>query len=72
MAFPNIDSSVWSSSGLIDPPGRVLGFDDDAGVVAMIDAKSRPVLVDFRVGRIDDEIQFPLTAAVSIDGSTIS
>jgi hypothetical protein len=71
VAFPNIDSTVWSSSGLIDPPGRVLGFDDDAGVLAMIDAKSRPVLIDFSGGRIDDETRFPLNAAVSLDGSTI-
>src|SRR5262249_40610010 len=35
------------------------------------DAKQRPVLVDFRVGRIDDGVQFPVTAAVSLDGSTI-
>jgi hypothetical protein len=71
VTFPNIDSTVWSSTGLIDPPGRVLGFDDDAGVLAMVDAKQRPVLVDFRVGRIDDEILFPISAAVSLDGSTI-
>jgi hypothetical protein len=71
VAFPNVDSTVWSSTGLIDPPGRVLGFDDDAGILAMIDAGSRPVLVDFRVGRIDDEVRFPLSAAVSLDGSTI-
>ena len=71
VAFPNIDSTVWSSTGLVDPPGRVLGFDDDAGVMAMIDAKSRPVLVDFRGGRIDDEVRFPIDAAISFDGSTI-
>jgi hypothetical protein len=71
VAFPNVDSTVWSSSGLVDPPGRVLGFDDDAGILAMVDASSRPVLVDFRVGRIDDEVRFPLNAAVSLDGSTI-
>jgi DNA-binding beta-propeller fold protein YncE len=71
VAFPNIDSTIWSSSGVIDAPGRVLGFDDDAGVLAMVDAKQRPVLVDFRVGRIDDEVRIPLDAALSIDGSTI-
>ena len=71
VAFPNVDSTVWSSTSLVDPPGRVLGFDDDAGMLAMLDSKSRPVLVDFRNGRIDDEIRFPLNAAVSLDGSTI-
>lgn len=71
VAFPNVDSTVWSSSGLIDPPGRVLGFDDNAGIVAMLDANSRPVLVDFQVGRIDDDVRIPLTAAISLDGSTI-
>jgi DNA-binding beta-propeller fold protein YncE len=71
VAFPNVDSTVWSSTSLVDPPGKVIGFDDDAGMLAMVDAKSRPVLVDLRTGRIDDEIRFPLTAAVSLDGSTI-
>src|SRR4051812_24737929 len=71
VAFPNIDSTVWSSSSLVDAPGRVLGFDDDAGVLAMIDAKKRPVLVDFRTGKIDDEVRFPIDAAMSVDGSTI-
>jgi len=71
VAFPNVDSTVWSSSGLIDPPGRVLGFDDDAGVLAMLDKNRRPVLVDFRVGRIDDDARTPISAAVSLDGSTI-
>jgi hypothetical protein len=56
---------------VIDAPGRVLGFDDDAGVLAMIDKAKRPVLVDFRTGRIDDEVRLPLDAAVSVDGSTI-
>jgi DNA-binding beta-propeller fold protein YncE len=71
VAFPNTDSTVWSSSGLTDAPGRVLGFDDDAGVLAMLDKNKRPVLIDFRTGRIDDEVRVPLDAAVSVDGSTI-
>lgn len=71
VAFPTIDSTVWTSSGVVDPPGRVLGFDDDNGVIAMIDAKSRPVLIDLRGGRIDDDVRTPLTSAVSLDGSTI-
>jgi hypothetical protein len=71
VAFPNVDSTVWSSSGLVDAPGRVLGFDDDAGILSLLDAKSRPILIDFRGGRIDDEIRLPLTAAVSLDGSSV-
>jgi hypothetical protein len=71
VAWPNIDSTVWTSTGVVDAPGQVLGFDDDAGIVAMLDAKSRPTLVDFRQGRIDDNIRVGLTAAVSLDGSTI-
>ena len=71
VAFPNVDSTVWTSSGLVDRPDRVLGFDDDAGVLAMLDAQSRPVLIDFRSGRIDDEVRVPVSSAVSLDGSTI-
>lgn len=71
VAFPNIDSTVWTSSRSSPAPGRVLGFDDDAGVIAMLDARSRPILLDLRAGSIDDSIRVPLSAPVSLDGSVV-
>jgi len=71
VAFPNVDSSVWTSSAPAPPPGRVLGFNDDAGLIALVDAKSRPARVDFRRDTIDVPIREPLTAPASIDGSSI-
>jgi cell division septation protein DedD len=48
----------------------VLGFDDDGGMIAMVDAKFRPVRIDFRRDSIDAG-RTPLSAAVSLDGSAI-
>jgi DNA-binding beta-propeller fold protein YncE len=69
--FPNVDSIVWTSPAASPAPGRVLGFDDEAGVIAMLDARSRPVLIDLRAGTIDDSVRVPVVAGVSLDGSTI-
>lgn len=71
VGYPNVDSTVWQADRAIAAPGRVLGFDDDAGIVAMIDARARPLLLDLRGGRIDDSVRTPVVAPVSIDGSTI-
>ena len=71
VAFPNVDSTVWTSSQRSPAPGRVLGFDDDAGMIAMVDAKFRPARIDFRRDSIDVPLREPLVAAVSLDGSTI-
>ena len=71
VAFPNVDSTIWTSSEPSPAPGRVLGFDDDAGVIAMLDARSRPMLVDLRRGTIDDTLRQAVTAPVSLDGSTV-
>jgi cell division septation protein DedD len=71
VSFPNVDSAVWTSSESAPAPGRVLGFDDDAGLISMVDAKSRPARIDFRRDRIDVPIKTPLNAPASIDGSSI-
>ena len=72
VAYPNVDSTVWTSSAASPPPGRILGFDDDAGVVAMVDTKSRPITIDFRRDSIEGrQRRESVSDAVSIDGSTI-
>ena len=71
VSFPNVDSAVWTSSAAAPAPGRILGFDDDAGLIAMVDAKSRPTRIDFRRDSIDVPVHEPLTAPASIDGSSI-
>src|SRR5207237_944446 len=53
------------------PPGHVLGFDDDAGMVAMVDVKSRPLRIDLRRDSIESPIRESLVSPVSLDGSAI-
>src|ERR1044071_2721521 len=53
VAFPNVDSTVWTSTQPVPAPGRVLGFNDDGGVVAMVDVRSRPAQIDFRRDSVD-------------------
>ena len=71
VAFPNIDSAVWTSTQRSPAPGRVLGFDDDAGIIAMVDAKFRPVRIDLRRDSVDIVLREPLSAAVSLNGTAI-
>lgn len=71
VAFPNVDSTIWTSSASSPAPGRVLGFDDDGGMIAMVDARSRPVRIDFRRDSIEVPLRESLSAPVSLDGSTI-
>jgi len=71
VAFPNVDSTIWTSTARSPAPGRILGFDDDAGMVAIIDAKGRPARIDFRRDSIESPLHEPLLAPVSLDGSAI-
>lgn len=70
-AYPRTDSLVWQSGDRVPALERVLGFDDDGGTVAFVDAKGRPGWVDLREGSISIASHDKLTAPVSIDGSAI-
>jgi hypothetical protein len=48
-AYPRLDTIVWNAGGA-PAPARVLGFDDEAGTVAYVDAKGQPARLDFRQG----------------------
>lgn len=50
VAYPKLDSLVWSSGETVPALQRVLAFDEDAGVIAAVDTKGRPVRIDFRGG----------------------
>ena len=49
----------------------MLGFDDDAGIIGLVDAKLRPTRIDLRRDSIDTALREPLTAALSLDGTAI-
>lgn len=50
VAYPKLDSVVWSSGEAAPALARVLAYDEDAGVVAAVDTRGRPVRIDFRSG----------------------
>ena len=68
--YPGVDSVIWSSSPL-PALSRVLGFDAEAGSVAVVDAKGQPVRIDFRLNEAHQATRARLTALTSADGSSI-
>jgi cell division septation protein DedD len=68
--FRKLDSVIWSAGGS-PPVGRVLSFDQDAGLVAFTDDKGQPRRVDLRLGEIRSASKTKLTAVTSTNGSDI-
>ena len=68
--FQKLDSVIWSAGGS-PPVGKVLSFDQDAGLVAFTDDKGQPRRVDLRLGEIRSASKTKLTAVTSTDGSDI-
>ncbi len=70
-AYSHLDSVVWTGSNAAAPVDRVLGFDDDAGAVALADDRERPLRTDFRLGQTDPLATSPLLGAGSADGAAL-
>ena len=70
-AYPKTDSLVWQSGDRVPALEHVLGFDDDGGTIAFVDARGRPGWIDLREGSTSIASHDKLTAPVSIDGSAI-
>jgi len=69
-AYPRLDTVVWS--GATSPaPARVIAFDEEAGVLSLVDAKGAPVRIDFRQGVAGTVTKTKLTGLSSNDGSVI-
>jgi hypothetical protein len=69
-AYPRLDSIVWSAPSA-PAPARVLGFDDEAGEIAYVDARGLPARLDFRQGGASTISKAKLTSLTSNDGSAI-
>ncbi|MEO5580794.1 MAG: SPOR domain-containing protein [Gemmatimonadaceae bacterium] len=68
--YPHLDSVVWAAAGA-PPVARVMGFDADAGLVALVDNKGQPRRVDLRLGEIRFASRAPLTSLASANGTDI-
>jgi hypothetical protein len=70
-AYPQLDSTVWTSSDAAPSLDRVLAFDADAGLIAAANTKNAPVWIDLRIGAVTVPGKGNLRSLASADGSTI-
>lgn len=70
LAYPRLDSVVWTSSERLPALNRVLAFNED-GVLAFVDAKGIPGRVDFRADNVVAASRTRVTGAESADGVAI-
>ncbi len=69
-AYPRLDTVVWSGAKA-PAPARVLAFDEEEGVISLVDAKGQPARIDFRQGAAATVTKAKLTGLSSNDGSTV-
>ena len=69
-AYPRLDTVVWNGD---DAPAqaRVLAFDEEGGVISLVDARGQPARIDFRQGSAGTVTKSKLTGLASNDGSTV-
>ena len=69
-AYPRLDTIVWSGAKA-PAPARVLAFDEEEGVISLVDTKGQPARIDFRQGSGSTVTKAKLTGLASNDGSTV-
>lgn len=70
-AYPNVDSTVWTSTDAAPALDHVLAFDADAGLIAAADSRGMPVWIDLHLGTVTIPGRGKLRSLASVDGSTI-
>lgn len=68
--YPRLDSVVWTAAGA-PPVARVLAFDAEAGLIALIDNKGLPRRIDLRLSEVRFASRATLTSVSSANGSDI-
>jgi hypothetical protein len=71
LAYPRLDSVVWSATDPAPSIARVLAFDEEAGLLSFVDAKGIPARVDFHLDNVSIATRTRLTGVTSVDGATI-
>ncbi|MEO8564251.1 MAG: SPOR domain-containing protein [bacterium] len=69
-AYPRLDTVLWSG-GATPALAKVLAFDEEAGILSIVDARDAPARIDFRQGGSGSVTKTKLTGLASSDGSTI-
>ena len=70
-AYPNLDSTVWTSTDAAPALDRALAFDADAGLIAAVDTRGLPVWIDLRIGTVTRPGRGKLRTIASVDGTNI-
>ncbi|MDQ6718889.1 MAG: SPOR domain-containing protein [Gemmatimonadota bacterium] len=68
--YPRVDSTIWTSVQL-PAITRVLGFDQEAGSIAIVDSKGQPARIDLRLNEEHAATKGKLSSLTSADGSNI-
>lgn len=68
--YPRLDSAI-STTIPIPSINRVLGFDQEAGSIAIADAKGLPDRIDLRLNEVHAATRAKITSVTSADGSNI-
>jgi hypothetical protein len=71
VAFPQVDSTIWTSTGALPALDHVLAFDDDEGSIAFVDIHGRSGRLNLRVGTVSITSRERLLSPASVSGSTI-
>jgi cell division septation protein DedD len=69
-AYPRLDTVVWNGDDA-PAPARVLAFDEEEGVISLVDSRGQPARIDFRQGSAGTVTKSKLTGLASNDGSTV-
>jgi hypothetical protein len=71
VAYPAIDSTVWTATDAAPPLDHILAFDADAGLIAAVDTRDLPLWLDLRIGTVTVPHNGKLRGITSVDASTI-
>jgi cell division septation protein DedD len=69
--YPRVDSVVWRSGDAAPALARVLAFDGESGVLAVVDTAGRPARIDLRLGSVASAARAAYRGLASSDGATI-
>jgi cell division septation protein DedD len=69
--YPRLDTLIWSSSARTGAPGSVLAFDQENGLLALLDQRGIASWVDLRVGQITPSARTRLEHLSSADAWAI-
>jgi cell division septation protein DedD len=71
LAYPAIDSVIWTAPSAVPATSAVLAFDENAGSMVLVDDRGAPVRLDLRGGGVNRQPSPRLTQLASADGWSV-